>query len=109
MRSQLAQSFIACCHCSRFRTAPTNRTRRQLIVARSRADGITEMNKQARIDQVEPEPDEGRSPPNKAIAAALFTVFVWALSFPLTKVALSDMPPLQLAAARFAVASVLIV
>lgn len=42
---------------------------------------------------------------NAATAAALFTVFVWALSFPLTKIALLDLPPLSLAAARFAIAS----
>lgn len=44
-----------------------------------------------------------------AAAAAMFTVFVWALSFPLIKVALADLGPLPLAASRFAVASVLIV
>lgn len=67
------------------------------------------MKQQARISQVVSERPEGPSSANTAIAAALFTVFVWALSFPLTKVALADIPPLQLAAARFGVASFLIV
>lgn len=67
------------------------------------------MNQQARIDRLELEPPDGQLSANTAIAAALFTVFVCALSFPLTKIALADMPPLQLAAARFAVASLLII
>lgn len=67
------------------------------------------MNKQARINRVGRGAYEGQPQPGTATAAALFTVFVWALSFPLTKIALADMPPLQLAAARFAVASLFIV
>ena len=43
-----------------------------------------------------------------AAAAALFTVLVWALSFPLAKIALADVAPLPLAAARFAIASLVI-
>lgn len=38
----------------------------------------------------------------------MFTVLVWALSFPLTKIALADFQPLALAAARFAVATIVI-
>lgn len=41
-----------------------------------------------------------------ASGAAAFTIFVWALSFPLNKVALAEIAPLPLAAARFIVASV---
>ena len=67
------------------------------------------MNQQSSMNQVESEPSKRTPSGNTAIAAALFTVFVWALSFPLTKIALADMPPLQLAAARFAVASFLII
>lgn len=40
--------------------------------------------------------------------AVAFTVFAWASAFPLIRVALHDMAPLPLAAARFAVASVLV-
>ncbi len=47
-------------------------------------------------------------PASAAVAAAMFTVFVWALSFPLIKIALTELQPLPLAAARFAVASLLI-
>ena len=43
-----------------------------------------------------------------AAAAATFTVIVWALSFPLIRIALVELAPLPLAAARFAVASLLI-
>lgn len=43
-----------------------------------------------------------------AAAAAMFTVIVWALSFPLTKIALTDLQPLPLAAVRFAIASLLV-
>ena len=43
-----------------------------------------------------------------AAAAVAFTVFVWALSFPLIKIALVELAPLPLAAARFAVASLVI-
>lgn len=43
-----------------------------------------------------------------AIAAAMFTVFVWALSFPLIKIALAELRPLPLAASRFAFASLII-
>src|SRR5688500_8882063 len=106
MRSQSGQSFTACCPCSRLQIAPTNLTRQRPTVARSRATGSWDSNQQARINPVEPGPHAGQPSPDTAIAAALFTVFVWALSFPLTKIALADMPPLQLAAARFAVASV---
>ena len=61
------------------------------------------MNQQARIHLQEFNPPAG-----PAAATALFTVFVWALSFPLTKIALADLAPLPLAAARFAIASLLI-
>jgi drug/metabolite transporter (DMT)-like permease len=43
-----------------------------------------------------------------AAAAAMLTVVVWALSFPLTKIALTDLQPLPLAAVRFAIASLLV-
>ncbi len=57
-------------------------------------------------------PDVGPSPARRsgtaAAAAVAFTIFVWALSFPLIKIALVELAPLPLAAARFAVASLLI-
>lgn len=43
-----------------------------------------------------------------AIAAAMFTVLVWALAFPLIKIALVELRPLPLAASRFAFASLII-
>src|SRR5687767_8859742 len=43
-----------------------------------------------------------------AAVAVAFTVFVWALAFPLIKIALAEIAPLPLAAARFAVASLLV-
>lgn len=66
------------------------------------------MNQQVSIEQHgATRPAEDR--PGGALAAALFTVFVWALSFPLTKIALTELQPLPLAASRFAVASILII
>jgi drug/metabolite transporter (DMT)-like permease len=66
------------------------------------------LNQHARIEPIAPaataEPPSG----NAALASALFTVFVWALSFPLTRIALADLQPLALAAARFAIASLLV-
>lgn len=44
-----------------------------------------------------------------ASAAVAFTIFVWALAFPLIKIALVELAPLPLAAARFTVASLLVV
>lgn len=61
------------------------------------------------IDQVGIGPSRAR--PSAAPAAAgavMFTVFVWALSFPLIKIAVVELAPLPLAAARYAVASLLI-
>lgn len=43
-----------------------------------------------------------------ARAAAGFTVCVWAAAFPLIKIALAQVAPLELAAARFAIASALV-
>ncbi len=43
-----------------------------------------------------------------AAGAVAFTVFVWALSFPLNKIALAEIEPLPLAAARFLVASMVV-
>ena len=40
-------------------------------------------------------------PPYRAIAAAFVTVFVWASAFPLIRIALGGLSPLELAAARF--------
>lgn len=51
---------------------------------------------------------ERKSSSGVAAAAALFTVFVWAFSFPLIKIALIDIRPLPLAAGRFAIASLFI-
>jgi hypothetical protein len=67
------------------------------------------MNRQGTICQAASDTAEGPSSAASALAAALFTVFAWALSFPLTKIALADMPRLQLAAARFAIASLSII
>lgn len=68
------------------------------------------MNQPARFDQATASPAlPGPVNRSGASAAALFTVFVWALSFPLTKMALVDFQPLALAAARFAIASILII
>lgn len=63
------------------------------------------MNQHIRIADLGSAPEPLKSKGSGAIAAALFTVFVWALSFPLTKLALVHFQPLPLAAARFAVAS----
>ena len=67
------------------------------------------MDQHANIEHVGSAPLAAPSSGNGANVAALFTVFVSALSFPLTKVALADLPPLNLAAVRFAVASLLII
>lgn len=61
------------------------------------------MNQQTPIER--PGDRAGAASPAPAFGAALFTVLVWALSFPLTKFALHQLQPLPLAAARFAVAS----
>lgn len=65
------------------------------------------LNQQSQIER--PAIDrEGDKAPLGALAAALFTVFVWALSFPLTRIALVDLKPLPLAASRFTIASAVI-
>lgn len=65
------------------------------------------MNQHDKISEIESASASGTA--NKsATSAALFTVFVWALSFPLTKLALVEFQPLPLAAARFALAAILI-
>lgn len=57
--------------------------------------------------QVCPQPVANRELP-AAAAAVAFTVFVWALSFPLIKIALAEVAPLPLAAVRFLVASIVV-
>lgn len=43
-----------------------------------------------------------------AVGAVTFTILAWASAFPLIRIALVELPPLPLAAARFAVAGVLV-
>jgi len=44
-----------------------------------------------------------------AAAAVAFTIFSWASAFPFIRIGLQGLPPLQLAAARFATAAVLVI
>lgn len=66
------------------------------------------MNQQTAIERPSLHAGSAKPPP-AALAAALFTVFVWALSFPLTKIALIELKPLPLAASRYAIASAIII
>jgi drug/metabolite transporter (DMT)-like permease len=61
------------------------------------------LNRHTRIEQA-----GSRAGNAAAAAAALFTVFVWALAFPLTRIALGQFEPLPLAAIRFGIAALLI-
>ena len=45
----------------------------------------------------------------KGYAAVAFTIVSWAAAFPLIRIALNELAPIQLAAARFAIAAILIV
>lgn len=49
-----------------------------------------------------------RIPPATAVAAVAVTVVSWASAFPLIRLALSDMNPIPLASARFAIAAALV-
>lgn len=50
----------------------------------------------------------GAGSPLLPAASVVFTVFAWASAFPLIRIALREIPPLELAAARFAVAALLV-
>jgi len=81
--------------------------RRQAKIGRSNA-GSTNLNRHSIIEGIGNAPAANRRS-RSAFAAALFTVFVWALSFPLIKIALADLHPLPLAAARFGLASLILI